>query len=99
MIGVIFESSYGYNNSIRLGKLYIFTSLDTIKYLLSVNLDLIVLNYKFNQLIRIVKKYLHNKRVLKMIRTKIKPAHIFEIQLGKTWKQIFLELEIPQLKY
>ena len=99
MIGVVFESTYGYNNTLRLGKIYIFTSLDTIKYLLEVNRDLIVLNYKFNQFIRLARKSLHNKKVMKLIRSRIKPNHHLEIQLGKTWRQIFSELNIPQLKY
>ena len=94
MIYAVFESSYGYNTSLRLGKLYQFTSMGTIKYLLEVNPDVILLNHTFKKLIKKVKKWLLKKKIIQEIRKKIKPHHLLELQLGKTWRQIFNEVGI-----
>ena len=94
MIYAVFESSYGYNTSLRLGKLYQFTSMGTIKYLLEVNPDVILLNHTFKKLIKKVKKWLLKKKIIHEIRKKIKPHHLLELQLGKTWRQIFNEVGI-----
>ena len=94
MIYAVFESSYGYNSSFRLGKLYFFTSMDSIKYILEVNPDIILLNHTFNKLIKMVKRWLLKKKTIDLLRNKIKPRHLFEVQLGKTWRQIFSEIGI-----
>ena len=94
MIYAVFESSYGYNTSLRLGKLYQFTSMETIKYLLEVNPDIILLNHTFKKLIKKVKRWLLKKKISEEIRKKIKPHHLLELQLGKTWRQIFREVGI-----
>ena len=94
MIYAVFESSYGYNSSLRLGKLYLFSSMETIKYLLEVNPDIILLNHTFNKLIRKVKRWILKKKIIKLLRKRIKPHHLLELQLGKTWRQIFSEIGI-----
>ena len=94
MIYAVFESSYGYNTSLRLGKLYQFTSMETIKYLLDVNPDVVLLNHTFRKFIKKVKIWLLKKKITKEIRKKIKPHHLLELQLGKTWRQIFSEVGI-----
>ena len=71
MIYAVFESSYGYNTSLRLGKLYQFTSMGTIKYLLEVNPDVILLNHTFKKLIKKVKKWLLKKKIIQEIRKKL----------------------------
>ena len=94
MIYAVFESSYGYNTSLRLGKLYQFTSMKTIKYLLDVNPDVVLLNHTFKKFIKKVKIWLLKKKITEEIRKKIKPHHLLELQLGKTWRQIFSEVGI-----
>ena len=94
MIYAVFESSYGYNTSLRLGKLYQFTSMKTIKYLLDVNPDVVLLNHTFKKFIEKVKIWLLKKKITEEIRKKIKPHHLLELQLGKTWRQIFSEVGI-----
>ena len=51
-----FKSSNGYNSTIREGKIYIFTSNETLRYLLQVNPDLIQLNSPIKRLINYYKK-------------------------------------------
>ena len=59
----VFYSTYGYNNSIREGKIYDFNK-NTIKYLLEVNQDLILLSTIFKKFfVRII----NNKRLIKFI--------------------------------
>jgi hypothetical protein len=99
MIYAVFESSYGYNTSLRLGKLYQFTSMETIKYLLDVNPDVVLLNHTFKKLIKKVKIWLLKKKITEEIRKKIKPHHLLELQLGKTWRQIFSEVGIDTSIY
>lgn len=94
MIYAVFESSYGYNTSLRLGKLYQFTSMETIKYLLDVNPDVVLLNHTFKKFIKKIKIWLLKKKITEEIRKKIKPHHLLELQLGKTWRQIFSEVGI-----
>ena len=99
MIYAVFESSYGYNTSLRLGKLYKFTSVETIKYILEVNHDIILLNHTFKKLIKKVKIWLLKKKLTEEIRKKIKPHHLLELQIGKTWRQIFSEVGIDTSIY
>ena len=99
MIYAVFESSYGYNTSLRLGKLYQFTSMKTIKYLLDVNPDVVLLNHTFKKFIKKVKIWLLKKKITEEIRKKIKPHHLLELQLGKTWRQIFSEVGIDTSIY
>ena len=88
MIHAVFESSYGYNTTLRLGKIYVFTSLDSIKYLLEVNKDLILLNYQFNKFNKLARKYLKYKIAMRMLKKKFNPIFLHEIQLGKSWREI-----------
>lgn len=99
MIYAVFESSYGYNTSLRLGKLYQFSSMKTIKYLLDVNPDVVLLNHTFKKFIKKVKIWLLKKKITEEIRKKIKPHHLLELQLGKTWRQIFNEVGIDTSIY
>lgn len=99
MIYAVFESSYGYNTSLRLGKLYQFSSMKTIKYLLDVNPDVVLLNHTFKKFIKKVKIWLLKKKITEEIRKKIKPHHLLELQLGKTWRQIFSEVGIDTSIY
>lgn len=63
-----FKSLYGYNNTIREGKILAFNSNESLKYILEVNLDLIELmsvfrlhlrrsTYAYSRIIRFKKKY------------------------------------------
>lgn len=63
----VFESTYGYNSSIRLGKVYYFPSKETIVYLLEVNKDLILLNSKFRYFSLFIKRFLFYKNIKKYI--------------------------------
>ena len=79
MIKRYFKSNYGYNNTIREGKIYNFTSLESVKYLLEINrelVDLTIILKKFFYKIKlfIIKKiinkniiYNFNKRELGLI--------------------------------
>ncbi len=63
----VFESTYGYNSSIRLGKIYYFPSKETIVYLLEVNKDLVLLNSKFRYFSLFIKRFLFYKNIRKYI--------------------------------
>ena len=63
-----FKSLYGYNNTIREGKIFAFNSNESLRYILEVNLDLIELMsifrlhlrrsiYSYARIIRFKKKY------------------------------------------
>ena len=68
MIKRYFKSNYGYNNYIREGKIYNFTSYQSIKYLLEVNRDLVDLTFVMkNFLNNYVKYYLIKKIISKEI--------------------------------
>jgi hypothetical protein len=62
-----FESCYGYSSSIRLGRIYCFSSREYIVYLLEVNKDLRLLNHIFRKFSRHVRKYLFYKNIKKYI--------------------------------
>lgn len=54
---VAFKSTYGYNTTVREGKLY-YLSKNTIKYLLEVNKDLILLSFFIKMFCLKVRSYL-----------------------------------------
>jgi hypothetical protein len=74
-----FESSYGYNSHIRLGKIYSFQSKTEMVDLISVNRDLTVLNNSFQKFSRYVKIYLQLKNIHKYFT----PKHIHQIEIGE----------------
>lgn len=81
----VFESSYGYNNNIRLGKIYKFTSSETMVYLLEVNPDLIELSFIFRKFSRNIKYFLKIKKAMKRFRIE----YLFLIETGQaTWRQL-----------
>lgn len=63
----VFESTRGYNTSVRLGKVYKFTSKETFTYILEVNPDIKCLNYYFHLFSLYVKKFLFLKNIKKYI--------------------------------
>lgn len=77
MMHCAFESCYGYNTSVRTGKIYHFSDKALI-YILEVNHDLKMLNHNFKVLSRQIKKYLLIKKIIKYF----KPHHLLDIQLG-----------------
>ena len=81
----VFESSYGYNNSIRLGKIYQFTSSESMVYLLEVNHDLIELSHIFRKFSKHVKQYLYIIKAIKIF----KVEHLYLVETGQaTWRQL-----------
>ena len=90
MIYTFFESSYGYNMNVRLGKIYELGSRDTIRYLLDVHPDLIDKSYWIKMFIHKVKKYYRRRAIC----SRIRPEHIQNVQLGiQTWRQVFELIE------
>ena len=90
MIYTFFDSNHGYNCNVRLGKIYSFTSRDTLRYLLEVHRDIIDKSMWIKIFIKKVKSYY--KKVI--ISKKIKPRHIHLVLLGiLTWNQIFYVIE------
>ena len=90
MIYTFFESSYGYNMNVRLGKIYELGSRDTIRYLLEVHPDLIDKSYWIKMFIHKVKKYYRRRAIC----SRIRPEHIQNVQLGiQTWRQVFELIE------
>lgn len=80
-----FESNYGYNNTVRLGKIYEFTSNETMVYLLEVNHDLRELSFIFRKFSRYVKNYLYILKVRKRFRIE----YLFLVETGQaTWRQL-----------
>tara|TARA_B100000035_G_scaffold61816_3_gene49975 strand:+ start:10482 stop:10760 length:279 start_codon:yes stop_codon:yes gene_type:complete len=78
----VFYSTYGYNTSIRNGKIYDFNK-NTIKYLLEVNKDLILLSNIFKKFfLRII----NNRRLIKYICKNYKNFinFLFLREIGKT---------------
>ena len=90
MIYTFFDSNYGYNSNVRLGKIYSLTSRDTLRYLLEVHRDIIDKTFWMKIFIKKVKSY-YKKRILCK---KIKPRHIHLVLLGiLNWNQIFYIIE------
>lgn len=89
----VFESSLGYNCTIRLGKIHNISP-ETLKYVLEVNRDLKVLNHNFKVLSRHVKNFIFIRKIQKYFT----PHHLFQIQLGeKTMRQIINEIKNRRL--
>ena len=66
-----FYSKFGYNDTVREGKIYKFTSNETLKYVLEINIDLIAVSTKLYIYLRpYLKKYLDAKRNIKFINFK-----------------------------
>ena len=91
MKAFVFESIYGYNTSIRLGKIYLISN-EAARYLLEVNPDLIIINRKFNIFISNVKKKIKMDRDIKLIQKKFSPSHLFRMQLGESTRKIINEI-------
>tara|TARA_A100001035_G_C27694465_1_gene459432 strand:- start:587 stop:859 length:273 start_codon:yes stop_codon:yes gene_type:complete len=80
-----FESKYGYNSCIRLGKIYEFTGPETLIYILEVNPDLIELSYIFRKFSKKVKYFLKIKKIMKRFRIE----YLFLVETGQaTWRQL-----------
>tara|TARA_X000000950_G_C13600905_1_gene531324 strand:+ start:296 stop:553 length:258 start_codon:yes stop_codon:yes gene_type:complete len=63
-----FYSKFGYNDYIREGKIYKFSSIETFKYTIEINIDLVAISVKLNYLLRpYLKSYLENKRNIRLI--------------------------------
>lgn len=76
-----FKSSFGYNCSVREGKIYNFSSRESLKYLLEVNIDLIEIIRPIKlRLRKYLRRYIVEKRFLKRINL---PSDLFKRQLGK----------------
>ena len=90
-----FESSYGYNSLVRLGRIYTFTSEESMKYLIIINRDLKVLNHAFRVFTRYVKHHLFLHKIKKYFT----PKHLFLIQnREKSIEQIINEIKSKILK-
>lgn len=63
-----FYSKFGYNDTIREGKMYHFTSNETLRYVIEINIDLVAISVKLNYLLRpYLRRYLDAKRnILKL---------------------------------
>jgi len=84
-----FDSSYGYNSTIRLGKIYTFSSKEYMIYLIDVDRDLKVINHAFRVFTRFVKQYLFLLKIKKFFT----PQHLFLTQTGeKSITQIIMEI-------
>ena len=75
----VFESSLGYNCSIRLGKIHNFSP-ETLKYVLEVNHDLKVLNHNFKIQKADKITYLNLKGLIKRLKTN--PFFIINITIN-----------------
>ena len=67
MLKRYFKSNYGYNNTIREGRIYNFTSLLAVKYLLEINRDLIDLTFIIKNFLYKIKIFLMKKIINKNI--------------------------------
>ena len=90
MIYTFFDSSYGYNTNVRLGKIYYLKNKDTIRYLLEVHRDLIDKTFWMKIFIKKVKSYYKKIILCKKILTR----HIHLVLLCiLSWNQIFYVIE------
>lgn len=75
-----FKSLYGYNPSIREGKILAFSSKETLKYLLEINLDLVeivsIFRIHFREKVIMMNRYLKFKKKYKI------PNDLFKRELG-----------------
>lgn len=74
----VFESRNGYNNSVRLGRIYTFSCRGSVAYMCYVNTDLIELSFWIRHFIRIAR----NKIRIRIAARKITPNDLFERELG-----------------
>lgn len=75
-----FKSLYGYNPSIREGKILAFSSKETLKYLLEINLDLVEIMSVFR--IHFREKAIMMNRYLKFRKKYKLPNDLFNRELG-----------------
>tara|TARA_B100001175_G_C19069002_1_gene430390 strand:- start:235 stop:495 length:261 start_codon:yes stop_codon:yes gene_type:complete len=75
-----FKSLYGYNPSIREGKILAFSSKETLKYLLEINLDLVEIMSVFR--IHFREKAIMMNRYLKFRKKYKLPRDLFNRELG-----------------
>ena len=85
MYNTFFDSTYGYNSQIRLGKIYFFNNRNFVRYLLEVHRDLIDKGFWIRFFISKVKSWLYKLFIIK----RITPHHIFLLNIGYSWRQIF----------
>ena len=75
-----FKSLYGYNPSIREGKILAFSSKETLKYLLEINSDLVeimsIFRIHFREKVIMMNRYLKFKKKYKI------PNDLFKRELG-----------------
>ena len=75
-----FKSSFGYNSTVREGKIYNFTSKESLKYLLEVNIDLIEILTPIKLLLRNhLRRYIIEKRFMKIIKL---PSDLLKREIG-----------------
>lgn len=75
-----FKSSFGYNCTVREGKIYNFTSKESLKYLLEVNIDLIEIMSPIKLLLRkYLRRYIIEKRFMKIINL---PSDLLKREIG-----------------
>ena len=75
-----FKSLYGYNSSLREGKIMEFTSKETLKYVLEVNLDLVEIMSVFR--LHLTKKAIEYNRIKKFFKKYKFPEDLFKRELG-----------------
>ena len=75
-----FKSLYGYNPSIREGKILAFSSKETLKYLLEINLDLVeimsIFRIYFREKVIMMNRYIKFRKKYKI------PNDLFKRELG-----------------
>tara|TARA_Y100001970_G_C14243165_1_gene866186 strand:- start:496 stop:828 length:333 start_codon:yes stop_codon:yes gene_type:complete len=77
-----FKSNYGYNPSVREGKIYFFSSKISMIYLLSINKDLINIAYPIKNFCKMI----HKKKFLRKIINEVVIKEKLNVELGKiTW--------------
>ena len=97
-----FRSSFGYNSSLREGKIYNFSSSEMLVYVLEINIDLVELLSVFRiHLKKYIKKYIIKKRFMKKIKL---PRDLIKrelglINFGKIIEKIEYEYENNYVKY
>lgn len=75
-----FKSLYGYNPSLREGQVMKFTSRETLKYVLEVNLDLVEIMSVFR--LHLTKKAIEYNRIKKFLKKYKIPEDLFKRELG-----------------
>ena len=97
-----FKSSFGYNSTLREGKIYNFSSPEMLVYVMEVNIDLVELLSIFRIHFRNhIKNYIIKKRFLKKIKL---PRDLIKRELGilnfsKIFEKIKYEYENNYIEY